>query len=82
MFTDDAENQEKNYEDIDKKVDTDKAEYMYETAIENVKNNENEKVAMEAENCFTMKRRRKRKEIVLILGKIKTIPLLLDRDEI
>ena len=42
----------------------------------------NEKVAMEAEDCFTLKGKRKRKGIVLISGKNKTIPLLLDRDKI
>ena len=62
--------------------ENDKAEYMDETEVKNEQNNENEKVAMEAKDCFTMKRRRKRRGIVLILGKNKTIPLLLDGDKI
>ena len=82
MFTDDAEYEKKNDEDRDKEVDNDKIEHMDETEVENERNNENEKVAMEAEDCFTMKRGRKRKGIVLILGKNKTIPLLLDKDKI
>ena len=82
LFTDDAEDEEKNDEDINKVVENDKAEYMNETDVKNEKNNENEKMVMEADDCFTMKKMGNRKGIVLILGNNKTIPLLLDRDKI